>query len=161
MLPFVEEANGISAELDKRVKFEIVVIPPPNTENAAQFNRVKIAIILLLNRVNDVSCFKQVFIMMKDLANDCDYLWPKEKFLVRFDSIRDIYRRSQNNPREDSRISLVSYEYFLNQRPCNCPGFPVSGGRSFPRGRGRSGDNRISHSRSATTSLFGISVKSL
>ena len=42
MLPFVEEANGISAELDKGVKFEIVVIPAPDPENASKASRVRI-----------------------------------------------------------------------------------------------------------------------
>lgn len=51
MLPFVEEANGISAELDKRVKFEIVVIPPPNAENSLLLNRVTISIFVLSNLI--------------------------------------------------------------------------------------------------------------
>ena len=49
--------------------------------------------------------------MMKDLANDCDFLWPKEKFLTRFDSMREIYRRSQSDHTEDSRIFLVSFKH--------------------------------------------------
>lgn len=49
--------------------------------------------------------------MMKDLANDCDFLWPKEKFLTRFDSMREIYRRSQSDHKEDSRIFLVSFKH--------------------------------------------------
>ena len=51
--------------------------------------------------------------MMKNLANDRDYFWPKEKFLVRFDAMRDIYLRSQNDPTHPTNPSLVGFQSLI------------------------------------------------
>ena len=71
MLPFVEEANGISAELDKRVKFEIVVIPPPSIENATQFNKVTIVSYLLAHSIASFSCLFLCYIGVHNDERPC------------------------------------------------------------------------------------------
>ena len=73
MMPLVEEANSISAELDKQVKFEIVLVSPQI------FGKDWVR--------------SEVFIKMKHLENGSEYLWPKSKFLNRLYVMKDMYQR--------------------------------------------------------------------
>ncbi|EFX76074.1 hypothetical protein DAPPUDRAFT_55475, partial [Daphnia pulex] len=83
VLPSVEEANEISAELNKPVKFEIV-----------------------LHKINLRFLFTQVYVKMKNLDHGTEYIWSKEKFFTRFDFMRELYRHHQmeiNGEEEDGR----------------------------------------------------------
>ncbi|CAG0885568.1 unnamed protein product [Darwinula stevensoni] len=71
VLPAVEEANSISAELDKRAKFEIVIASPQ-----------------MLGKEKGKT---EVCVKMKNLENGMEYVWPKEKFLNRLYIMKEMY----------------------------------------------------------------------
>ncbi|XP_046450111.1 kinesin-like protein KIF28P isoform X5 [Daphnia pulex] len=89
VLPSVEEANEISAELNKPVKFEIVLVAPQIYNNPAE-----------------KMVPSQVYVKMKNLDHGTEYIWSKEKFFTRFDFMRELYRHHQmeiNGEEEDGR----------------------------------------------------------
>ena len=43
----------------------------------------------------------QVYVKMKNLENGSEYLWTKEKFLNRFDLMKELYRRYQMKNYDD------------------------------------------------------------
>ncbi|GAB6032098.1 hypothetical protein CHUAL_010462 [Chamberlinius hualienensis] len=77
IFPFVQEANCISAELDKRVKFEIIPL------------RVPIA-----NNPENIRC--ELHIEMKNLENGKQYIWNKEKFENRLCLMKEMYANYDN-----------------------------------------------------------------
>jgi len=77
MMPRVEEANSISEELDKRTKFEILLVSPQMTGKAGGKTEV---------------CVK-----MKNLANNAEYVWPKEKFLSRLYVMQEMYQKFEED----------------------------------------------------------------
>jgi kinesin family member 1 len=120
MMPLVEEANSISAELDKQVKFEIVLVSPQI------FGKDWVR--------------SEVFIKMKHLENGSEYLWPKSKFLNRLYVMKDMYQRyaegeepwdlpSDQDPFQEStdtivvigtaRIFLQSLSYLVSRHKYN------------------------------------------
>jgi len=83
VMPAVEEANSISEELDKRVKFEIILISPHmlgklQGTKAEGFTDMK-------------STQPEVCVKMKNLENGTEFIWPKEKFLNRLYLMKEMY----------------------------------------------------------------------
>ncbi|XP_057378672.1 kinesin-like protein KIF1A [Daphnia carinata] len=91
ILPSVEEANGISAEMNKHVQFEIVLVAPQNFIDPG-----------------GKTVPNQIYIKMKNLDHGTDYIWSKEKFLTRFDYMKEMYRQHQMgiNGEEDDNDDL-------------------------------------------------------
>ena len=84
VMPAVEEANSISEELDKRVKFEIILISPQmlhalNHKHEGFEGRDK------------ASEQAEVCVKMKNLENGTEFIWPKEKFLNRLYLMKEMY----------------------------------------------------------------------
>ncbi|XP_070536744.1 kinesin-like protein KIF28 isoform X2 [Ptychodera flava] len=75
MLPAVEEANAISEELDKKVKFEIVVISPKAR--------------------GMTSGRTEVCVKMRNLDNGLEYIWPRDKFFRRKYMMQEMYQNYQ------------------------------------------------------------------
>merc|ERR1719400_1838343 len=84
VMPAVEEANSISEELDKKVKFEIILISPHmlgKMQGPAKADGFK-----------DMKSTKpEVCVKMKNLENGTEFIWPKEKFLNRLYLMKEMY----------------------------------------------------------------------
>ncbi|KAG8190882.1 hypothetical protein JTE90_010307 [Oedothorax gibbosus] len=72
VLPGVEVANSISEELDKRVRFEIMLVSPQ-----------------MIGHLNGRT---EVYIKMKNLDTRQEYEWPKQKFLNRQYVMMEMYQ---------------------------------------------------------------------
>jgi kinesin family protein 1 len=84
VMPSVEEANSISEELDKRVKFEIILIAPNmvgTLKGKAEGFESR----------NMKSAQPEVCVKMKNLENSTEFVWPKEKFLNRLYLMKEMY----------------------------------------------------------------------
>ncbi|XP_037069265.1 kinesin-like protein KIF28P isoform X2 [Pollicipes pollicipes] len=71
LMPGVEEANSISEELDKRVKFEILLVSP--------------------QMMGKTTGRTEVCVKMRNLANNAEYVWPKDKFRNRLYLMQEMY----------------------------------------------------------------------
>ncbi|XP_067130664.1 kinesin-like protein KIF28 isoform X2 [Centruroides vittatus] len=80
VLPGVEEANAISEELDKRVKFEILLIAPQ-----------------LLGKLTGRT---EVYVKMRNLETSQEFEWPKEKFLNRLYVMKEMYQNYEMGEEE-------------------------------------------------------------
>ncbi|XP_076324558.1 kinesin-like protein KIF28 isoform X2 [Tachypleus tridentatus] len=72
VLPGIDEANSISEELDKRVKFEIMLVSP--------------------QMLGKLSGRTEVLIKMRNLENELEFEWPKEVFLNRLYLMKEMYQ---------------------------------------------------------------------
>ncbi|GBL72497.1 Kinesin-like protein KIF28P [Araneus ventricosus] len=72
VLPGVEEANAISEELDKKVKFEIMLLSP--------------------QWLGKTSGKTEVYVKMRNLETGVEFTWPKEKFLNRMYVMKEMYQ---------------------------------------------------------------------
>lgn len=118
ILPSIEEANIISAEMNKHVQFEIILVAPQNLVdpggemvlNQVSFIKKKSIDKRLLYRA-----IQKVYIKMKNLDHGTEYIWSKEKFLIRFDYMREMYKHHQMGMNgeeghdEDFHITDVQY----------------------------------------------------
>ncbi|XP_066989396.1 kinesin-like protein KIF28 [Macrobrachium rosenbergii] len=77
VMPAVEEANSISEELDKRVKFEIMMVSPQ-----------------VLGKDTGTT---EVHVKMKNLENGTEFVWPKEKFLDRLYIMKEMYNNYEDD----------------------------------------------------------------
>ncbi|XP_071522909.1 LOW QUALITY PROTEIN: kinesin-like protein KIF28P [Panulirus ornatus] len=73
VIPAVEEANSISEELDRLVKFEILLVAP--------------------QVLGEKQGKTEVQVKMKNLANGTEFVWPKEKFLNRLYIMKEMYQK--------------------------------------------------------------------
>ncbi|KAF2343727.1 hypothetical protein FHG87_025517, partial [Trinorchestia longiramus] len=76
-MPAVEEANSISEELDKRVKFEILLVAP---EVIGSQRKGK----------------TQIHVKMKNLENGTEFVWPQEKFRDRLYLMKEMYEHYED-----------------------------------------------------------------
>ncbi|XP_063871952.1 kinesin-like protein KIF28P [Scylla paramamosain] len=76
VMPAVEEANSISEELDKLVKFEILMVAPQVLGN--ERGRT------------------EVHVKMKNLSNGTEFVWNKEKFLNRLYLMKEMYQKYED-----------------------------------------------------------------
>ncbi|TRY68620.1 hypothetical protein TCAL_12159 [Tigriopus californicus] len=83
-MPAVEEANSISEELDKRVKFEIMLISPEMLSKLKGKHEG-------FENHNMKSTTPEVCVKMKNLENGTEFIWPKEKFLNRLYLMKEMY----------------------------------------------------------------------
>ncbi|XP_041460234.1 kinesin-like protein KIF28P isoform X3 [Lytechinus variegatus] len=72
MIPMVEEANAISEELDRKVKFEIVVMSPK--ARGLSHGRTEV-------------CVK-----LRNLQNELEYIWSRDKFVRRKYLMQEMYQ---------------------------------------------------------------------
>lgn len=77
VMPAVEEANSISEELDKRVKFEIMLVAPQVLGKSSGKTEVQVK--------------------MKNLENGTEFVWPKEKFLNRLYMMKEMYNNYEDD----------------------------------------------------------------
>ncbi|XP_052091437.1 kinesin-like protein KIF28 [Mytilus californianus] len=75
MLPAVEEANAISEELDKKRKFEIMIVSPEAR--------------------GELSGRTEVMVRMKDLETNHEWVWPRQKFFNRKFVMQEMYNEFQ------------------------------------------------------------------
>lgn len=75
LIPMVEEANAMSEELNRRVKFEIKMLSA--TARGLQHGRT------------------EVFVKMVNLDHDLEYLWDREKFIRRKYLMQEMYQNFQ------------------------------------------------------------------
>ena len=73
ILPMVSEANAMSEELNKKVKFEVVLISPQ-------------ALAVVKDRT-------EVFVRMRGLTDDLEWLWSRNQFLDRKFSMQEMYQK--------------------------------------------------------------------
>ncbi len=110
--------------MDKRVKFEIVLVKPQIPVNPVDKmvpNQVGSKLIETMvdgKRQGYNAFIIQVYIKMKNLDHGTEYIWSKDKFFTRFDFMKELYRNHQlrNNGEEDVvdlRISEVFYSFFF------------------------------------------------
>ncbi|XP_022241347.1 kinesin-like protein KIF28P [Limulus polyphemus] len=76
VLPGIEEANSISEELDKRVKFEIMLVSPQ-----------------ILGKLTGRT---EVLVKMRNLENELEFEWPKEVFLNRLYLMKEMYQNYES-----------------------------------------------------------------
>jgi len=84
VLPAIEEANSISEELDKRVKFEVFLCSPQMAK------QMKSTLQGFENR-NMNSTEPEVCVKMKNLEQGTEFIWPREKFLNRLFMMKEMY----------------------------------------------------------------------
>ncbi|XP_064643927.1 kinesin-like protein KIF28 isoform X2 [Lineus longissimus] len=72
MLPAVEEANAISVELDKRKKFEVMIVSPEAR--------------------GDLKGRSEVFVKTIDIDTGHEWLWPRHKFFNRKYVMQEMYQ---------------------------------------------------------------------
>ncbi|XP_071509131.1 kinesin-like protein KIF28 [Diadema antillarum] len=72
MIPLVEEANAISEELDRKVKFEVIVMSPKS--RGLTHGRTEV-------------CVK-----VRNLENELEYIWPRDKFVRRKYLMQEMYQ---------------------------------------------------------------------
>lgn len=126
--------TGISVEMDKRVKFEIVLVKPQIPVNPvdkmvpSQVGCKLIETMMDEQRQGLYNVFTiQVYIKMKNLDHGTEYIWSKDKFFTRFDFMKELYRNHQlrNNGEEDvvdlriSEVFLLVFTLFLLVRCAN------------------------------------------
>lgn len=71
MLPAVEEANSISEELDKKRKFDLMIVSPEAR--------------------GELSGRTEVMVRMKDLETNHEWIWPRQKFFNRKYVMQEMY----------------------------------------------------------------------
>ncbi|XP_076031819.1 kinesin-like protein KIF28 [Oratosquilla oratoria] len=76
VMPAVEEANSISEELDKRVKFEIMLVSPQ-----------------MLGKTTGKT---EIHVRMRNLENSTEFVWPKQKFLNRLYMMKEMYNNFED-----------------------------------------------------------------
>ncbi|GFR23170.1 kinesin-like protein KIF28P [Trichonephila clavata] len=76
VLPGVEVANSISEELDKRVRFEIMLVSP--------------------QMIGKSTGRTEVYVKMKNLDTRQEYEWPKQKFLNRLYVMKEMYQNYES-----------------------------------------------------------------
>eukprot|EP00118_Oscarella_pearsei_P013302 m.105220 g.105220 ORF g.105220 m.105220 type:complete len:1030 (+) comp37217_c0_seq30:391-3480(+) len=81
IIPMVNEANAVSEELDRKVQFEVVVLPAA-----------------ALGRKGDQS---EVWVLMNSLINDLRWLWSKNKFINRKYLMAEMYENFVSTQGED------------------------------------------------------------
>jgi hypothetical protein len=86
MLPAVDEANAISEELDKRKKFEVMIVSPE--ARGALTGR------------------SEVFVKTTDLDTGHEWVWPRHKFFNRKYVIQEMYQNYTEG--EDWELPPVS-----------------------------------------------------
>lgn len=92
-MPAVEEANSISEELDKRVKFEIMLISPEMLSKLKGKHEG-------FENHNMKSTTPEVCVKMKNLENGTEFIWPKEKFLNRLYLMKEMYNNYEEEEDE-------------------------------------------------------------
>ena len=110
-MPAVEEANSISEELDKRVKFEIILIAPNKLSTlkgkAEGFDKKALK-----------SSQPEVCVKMKNLENGTEFIWPKEKFLNRLYLMKEMYNNYEEEDDWDLPEEKDPFQEDLNQEVC-------------------------------------------
>ena len=110
-MPAVEEANSISEELDKRVKFEIILIAPNKLGElkgkAEGFDKKALK-----------SKQPEVCVKMKNLENGAEFIWPKEKFLNRLYLMKEMYNNYEEEDDWDLPEEKDPFQEDLNQEVC-------------------------------------------
>ena len=110
-MPAVEEANSISEELDKRVKFEIILIAPNKLGElkgkAEGFDKKALK-----------SKQPEVCVKMKNLENGTEFIWPKEKFLNRLYLMKEMYNNYEEEDDWDLPEEKDPFQEDLNQEVC-------------------------------------------
>ncbi|XP_035212141.1 kinesin-like protein KIF28P [Stegodyphus dumicola] len=81
VLPGVEEANAISEELDKKVKFEIMLLSP--------------------QWLGKTSGRTEVYVKMRNLETGVEFEWPKDKFLNRMYVMKEMYQNYESGEEWD------------------------------------------------------------
>ena len=136
VMPAVEEANSISEELDKKVKFEIILISPhmlgkmqgPAKADVRPIFKYDDLYCPIFQGFKDMKSTKpEVCVKMKNLENGTEFIWPKEKFLNRLYLMKEMYNNYEeeeedwdvpedNDPfKEDvnTEVNIGSVQVFL------------------------------------------------
>jgi len=111
VMPAVEEANSISEELDKRVKFEIILVAPNklgDLKGKAQG----------FDKKHMKSAQPEVCVKMKNLENGTEFIWPKEKFLNRLYLMKEMYNNYEDEDDWDLPEEKDPFQEDLNQEIC-------------------------------------------
>ena len=142
VMPAVEEANSISEELDKRVKFEIILIAPnmlgklkhkhegfedrdktssqPEVSLLFQsgliFTNYCVTMVMLKLQIIDIwnICLfdAQVCVKMKNLENGTEFIWPKEKFLNRLYLMKEMYNNYEEEDDDWDLPEVISFTFW-------------------------------------------------
>ena len=116
VMPAVEEANSISEELDKKVKFEIILISPhmlgkmqgqAKADVRIFWKSLKnlLKVLFMLQGFKDLKSTKpEVCVKMKNLENGTEFIWPKEKFLNRLYLMKEMYNNYEVVAQHSYRI---------------------------------------------------------
>ena len=135
VMPAVEEANSISEELDKKVKFEIILISPHMLGKMQGPAKADVRTIMINDDLYPIfqgfkdmkSTKPEVCVKMKNLENGTEFIWPKEKFLNRLYLMKEMYNNYEeeeedwdvpedNDPfKEDvnTEVNIGSVQVFL------------------------------------------------
>ena len=135
VMPAVEEANSISEELDKKVKFEIILISPHMLGKMQGPAKADVRTIMIYDDLYPIfqgfkdmkSTKPEVCVKMKNLENGTEFIWPKEKFLNRLYLMKEMYNNYEeeeedwdvpedNDPfKEDvnTEVNIGSVQVFL------------------------------------------------
>lgn len=108
VMPAVEEANSISEELDKRVKFEIILVAP-NMVGKLKGKAEG------FEKHNMKSTRPEVCVKMKNLENGTEFVWPKEKFLNRLYLMKEMYNNYEEEDDWDLPEEKDPFQEDLNQ----------------------------------------------
>lgn len=83
VLPGIELANAISEELNKNVRFEIMLVSPQFLGKISHLNAAA---------ASQSTERTEVFIKVYDLMNNLEFEWSKEKFLNRLYIMKEMYQ---------------------------------------------------------------------
>lgn len=109
VLPGIELANGISEELNKNVRFEIMLISPQFTGKMNHLNAS--------SENNHQNERTEVFVKVYDLMNNLEFEWPKEKFLNRLYVMKEMYNELQNYEQHNEGSEKNAWEMPKDKDP--------------------------------------------
>jgi kinesin family protein 1 len=100
ILPNIELANAISEELNKNVRFEILLISPHIHGKVSRSSEMSARTDSRSTEVNGLER-TQVFVKVYNLNNNLEFEWPREKFLNRLYIMKEMYQNYEQGDGTD------------------------------------------------------------
>ena len=113
VLPGIELANAISEELNKNVRFEIMLVSPQFLGKMSHLNTIDQVNLKKPTQVERT----EVFVKVYDLMNNLEFEFSKEKFLNRLYVMKEMYQNFEQGSESSDDISKEKDPFYedINQ----------------------------------------------
>ena len=112
-MPGISEANSMSIELDKKVKFEVIVV---SAELRGEYNgKIKVKILIIKSLFKVLNTFKPM-VLVKNFSTGYEWIWTKENFLNRKELMSQYYADIRDNGKIDQDRFKVN-NFILKELP--------------------------------------------